>query len=805
MGLPHQDMRLIPLALSALVGAWLALNAADWNALSLLSGISLACGVLLLILSAWLSRGIYRRYARHVLFVATMLGVFGITCANIIHHHPRGAITHSDTRIATVSGTIASRPEPEKLMWSQGQCRITVAVEDLRVGSTGFHYYAPSLPFFSDVAHQLGYPYHSALLVQLRSADCSALIGQKVRSYGKISSLPGDRKEGAQLFVSDMSLDGEGAWAAQRVRDIDRSLTALLASHSAHVQGLLPGVALGDDTRVSVSLSEAMRITQLTHLIAVSGGHISILMGIILSFVGRKKPALSALVCLVALGGLVVLVGAQPSVMRAFLMSLVVLLSFVCRRASQATPAWSVAIIVMVIFNPWLALSYGFLLSASATIGIVLVGVPLACHIQKVCDEYVGQMSRALPRVLPHFFRGRDAHRQSGRASHTEKLVTFLSHGFAIPLAAQLFCTPVLLLFTSESSVWGVLANVLVAPVVAPLTVFGLLVAVSAPIFSPLASACVYPAQLCTWWIDSVARTLGSFYGSGIPMWLAGFLSLCILGAAVCVRRKKLAAALMTPIVLLIGMQWLFHPHASIPENWQVIQCDVGQGSALLARVNGKTVMVDVGGEDSGVEACLNQAEVSHIDLLILSHMHDDHVGGLAEVLNVARVGRIWVSPNVEPAENGDMLRRLASAAQIPIETVWRGHNWGQSVHIISPRAHPNGDPNADSLVVQIDTAGGVLVMGDADGEVQIPIASRVSHVHVIVVAHHGSSRQEEALASAANADIALISVGENSYGHPSETALHLYGTADIYDTHNCGTIALTDTEVFSECATPVG
>ena len=807
MELPRQDMRLIVPALSALAGAWCALRIADWQSLPAWGRAGMVGGVLLLAVSAWLLRGRYRSYAPYVLPAAIVLGVFGVACANITYHHPSALVSAGSARhshIAQLSGTISSRPEPEKMQWSQGKCSVTVAVEEVQLGENTFRYSSFSLPLFTEVAHQLGYPPHSAFIVQLRSADCSALIGQKVSAEGSLSLLSGDRREGAQLFVSDMSISGEGVWAAQRVRGIQLSLTALLENRPSHVRGLLPGVALGDDTQVSGGLSDAMRMTQLTHLIAVSGGHVSILMGIVFGLVGRKRPVLSAFACLAILSALVVLVGAQASVMRAFLMSIVILLAFARGRSSQATPAWSAAVIVTAIFHPWMALSYGFLLSASATMGIVLLGIPLARHLQRAVDEYAEKISR----VLPYRFRygdvcGRSVRRRTGRVSRAEKITNLVAHGLAIPLAAQIFCTPILLLFTTEGSVWGVCANALVAPVVAPLTVFGLLAALCAPAFPALASLCVYPAQACTWWIDYISHTFAGFYGSGIPVWLAGLVSLCLVGAAICVRRPAIACVLVAPVVLVIGVQWVMQPHSTIPEDWQVIQCDVGQGSALLARVESQVIMVDVGGEDSGVGSCLKEAEVSHIDLLILSHMHDDHIGGLREVLDTVSVGQIWVSPYTEPSENWDMLTRLADAASIPIETVWRGHDWDMSVHILSPREHPSGDPNADSLVVQIDTAGGVLVMGDADGEVQIPIASRVSKSRTIVVAHHGSSRQEEALAQAVNPDIALISVGENSYGHPSESALRVYRSADIYDTRSCGTIALTDTEVFSACTSP--
>ncbi|MBR5951119.1 MAG: ComEC/Rec2 family competence protein, partial [Actinomycetaceae bacterium] len=684
----------------------------------------------------------------------------------------------------------------------------TVAVDEIRLGNDTWHYGTRAfLPALATIAHNLGYPYSSRVTVQVRNADCVVLEGQKIVARGKLCVLEGERKESAQLFVSDMSVEGDGAWASRTIATIDASLSELLDSRPAHAQGLVPGVALGDDTRVNTSLSQAMQTTGLTHLIAVSGGHVSILLAIVFSVVGKRRPIFTALLSLGVLAALVVLVGAQASVVRAFLMSLVVLGAFARGRLSQATPAWALAVIVASIFNPWLALSYGFLLSASATIGIVLVGVPLGQHLQAVLSEY----ARKIGCIFPKKMRGQNnvyatkIRRHGQKIAVGEKLTTFLSQAVAIPLVAQIFCLPILLLFSTQSSLWSVVTNALVAPVVAPLTVFGLLAALCAPIFPTLAALFLYPAQICTWWIDVVARSFADFYGSGIPVWLAGLFFLLLLGATLAARRAKLVAVMITPFFLLIGTQWALQPHVGIPDDWQIIQCDVGQGSALLARIGTEVAMVDVGGNDSGVEDCLTQAKVTHIDLLILSHMHDDHIGGLAEVTKIAHIKQIWVSPDTEPSENWEKVKKTAQENNISIETVWYEHAWKDAVRIISPRKSPSGDPNADSLVVYINIGGGVLIMGDADGEIQIPIAARVEKIHTIVVAHHGSSRQEEALAAATQPEIALISVGENSYGHPSAKALHTYGMAAIYDTRTCGTIALTDTGVFSACAQPVG
>ncbi len=682
---------------------------------------------------------------------------------------------------ARIEAVVRGRTEAEA--WSsEGQCAADLSLTSIESRVLGSHSWGNAGFGALDAGHLREALRHSVLPVVIHAdgLPCDARQGQRIESAARLAPARPGNRAAARAHLSHPQVSGPGSVHGRVVAEIGASLTRLLEPLAAHAQGLVPGVALGDDSRVAPDLSEAMRLAQLTHLVAVSGGHVSIVTGIVLLAVGRRRAARAAVSAAVALAALVALVGTHASVVRAALMDVVVLAALALRRPTQAIASLAAAVIIAGLANPWLAISYGFLLSAAATAGIVLLGKPLSARLEEHVDALFP--SSAATRRIP---------------------VAGIADAVAISLAAQLACSPILLMFTDTGSVWGVLANVLVAPVVAPLTVFGLAAALLAPVAPSVAALVLLPSAACTWWISCVATTLAAWPGSGIGAVQAALVTLGEAWAIAVAQpragsRKRPVAVLLVAFLAVFAYGAHRSFQARIPTHWQAIVCDVGQGSAFLARTEAGIVMVDVGPEDGGADRCLAQAGVETIDLLVLSHFHDDHIGGLADVLARANVRQAWVSPDGEPRDEARETLRLLEDRSIPFRQVRRGERLeGPAGHaavtVLNPGPVLRHDPNADCLVVTIDAAGGALVMGDADGDVQLDIARETGRVRTLVVAHHGSARQSPRLAQAALPDLAVISVGENAYGHPSRQALETYRDAQILDTRTDGTIVLTD------------
>lgn len=617
-------------------------------------------------------------------------------------------------------------------------------------------------------------------------------LGDRVRVRAALSATdPGD--DAVALAFTDRSPQVIGRpdghlRAVNRVRQALRDVTADL---SPQARGLVPGIAVGDDRALPPALADAMRATSLTHLTAVSGAHVAILLGlVVLATSWLPRPA-QALVGVVALAAFVTLVRPEASVLRSAVMGAVVLAALLLGRPARALPALAAAIVVLLALDPWLARSFGFGLSVLATAGLVLLARP-----------WQRWLARALPR--------------------------WLAATVAVPAAAQALCGPVIVLLEPAVATYAVPANILAAPAVPPATVLGVAAALLAPWWPGAALVAATLAAACTWWIAEVAALFAALPAARLP-WPSGYAGAASLaavtGVVVLVLRRvgarrlrhALPAAVLVAVLALgwralTGPGWWGGPWP--PAGWVGIQCDVGQGSAFVLRGGGRTVMVDVGPPAGGADRCLRTAGVDRVDLLVLTHAHADHVGGLAAVLGVADVGTVLLGPGELPAASVAGVEEELARAGVALHRPVVGDPWaagdvgGITWEVLWPTAAAvpalaGGDGVNDlSLVVRLRAGEvGVLALGDVERAGQAGLVRRLraedgQGVDVVLVAHHGSAVQDPALAALVAARLALVSVGAgNEYGHPSPQTLALYGDgALVARTDRCGAVAVVAT-----------
>ena len=266
----------------------------------------------------------------------------------------------------------------------------------------------------------------------------------------------------------------------------------ILHEASPHTRGLIPGLAMGDRSALPARLTEAMRVASLSHLSAISGTHIAVVLGaLILVVPGRGVLR----VCAVALTtcGIVLLAGPTPSVLRSLSMMSVGLWGLIARRPGQAIAALATATIGLLYWDPWNARSFAFALSVLATAGVVTSAQRwhnwAKRHIR--ADTVAGKTLRIL-------------------------------HGMiAVPLAAQLWVMPVIILMNPHLPLWGVGANVVVAPVVPPLTILAMGVCLSAPLWPSGAEWLLCLAEPLAAWINEVALGVAALPGAQVP-WMEG-------------------------------------------------------------------------------------------------------------------------------------------------------------------------------------------------------------------------------------------------------------------------------------------
>lgn len=528
-------------------------------------------------------------------------------------------------------------------------------------------------------------------------------------------------------------------------------------------RGLLPALVVGDTDELPQQVVDEFRTAGLAHLLAVSGSNLAIVCVAVLLLLRtlRCGPRTAATGAMLALVGFVVLAGPEPSVLRAGVMGAVGLLALAVGRQRTALPALAAAVIVLVLWDPAMAVSIGFALSALATGGLVLIAPRWA---DRLAD-------RGVPRGL--------------------------AEALAVPAAAHLVTAPVVAGFTGEVSFVAIAANLLAAPVVAPATVLGVVAAVVAPVSPWLAEVLVRVAGPEADWLVLVGRHAAGVPGAVIDWpegWLGGLLLAgCVVLLVAALRRRRLRTLVG---LVLAGLLIVVVPLRVIapgwpPDRWAVVACDVGQGDALVLATGdvGRAVVVDVGPEAAPLDGCLDRLDVTRVPLVVLSHLHADHIGGLDAVLGDRAVGAVGVSRAREPHWAWEEVRRKARDAGVPVVQLTAGQRlaWpGLVIEVLAPdeeevmpAAESDGtEINNASLVLRATTpAGRVLLSGDVELSAQARMLdARVDlSADVIKVPHHGSRYTSPELFMAARARIALVSVGAgNRYGHPSEFTLEL-------------------------------
>ncbi|HEV7623099.1 MAG TPA: ComEC/Rec2 family competence protein [Amnibacterium sp.] len=540
--------------------------------------------------------------------------------------------------------------------------------------------------------------------------------------------------------------------AAQGVR---AGLVRRAAGLAGDGGALLPGLAIGDTSRVSQSLDQAMKDASLSHLTAVSGANCAVVTVAVLGIATlvRLPRWARGLTAAVALAGFVVLVTPQPSVLRAAVMAAVALACLVSGRRAAGTPALAVAVLVLLLGDPWLARSPGFLLSALATGGLLLLTRPIA-----------DRLSRVLPPGL--------------------------ALALAVPIAAQLACEPVLVLLQPTVPLAGVLANLAAEPAAPVVTVLGLLACLLLPVVPPLGSGLALLAWLPAAWIAAVARTAAGMPAVPWPVGAAGgllavaLLALLLLAAGRSVRRPvRMAAAAGALLALVLGAGVLAGAAVARsvgpPAEWEIAGCDVGQGDAfVLNGGGGHFALVDTGRRPAPIRACLGRLGVSRIDLLVLTHWDVDHVGASRAIAD--RVATAFVGPSDGFA--ADSLRGAVAGSGARVVQVHRGEQTRVGrlrIEVLWPEdplgAVQPGNPASITLLVTGRIRS--LFTGDLGEDAQNALlaAGRLPHVDVLKVAHHGSADQSPAFYAETDAAVGLMGVGaHNDYHHPTGRLLRI-------------------------------
>lgn len=522
--------------------------------------------------------------------------------------------------------------------------------------------------------------------------------------------------------------------------------------------GFLTALLTGEREGLEEDVLSDLEESGVTHIIAVSGLHCGFLISLLGLLLGRRQR-LTALVGYPVLLLYMLLVGATPSVVRSCVMAGFLLFAPLLGREGDGPTSLAGAALAILLANPFAVASVSFQLSFAAVMGLMVV----------------------TPRVHAALWR---LWRPEGRTLGA--LWRFLTASLSASLGSFVLTAPLCALYFGYLSLVSPLTNLLVLWI-APILFAGAFLTVVLPFLAPLAAVPEAMAGYVLWAADLTAGLPGhAVYLSSLamPLWLGStYLLLGICWASRDGGRKWLAAGAMSLAGLLAA--WALPPFTVRGDALTILAVDVGQGAAALLASQDAVALVDCGshyaprGAGGAVADAMAVYGWDKLDCVVLTHYHEDHAGGLDELLARVEVGRLYLPQLGDSQDQGALQAEVLALAErygVPVdyvETVTTAALGRAGLTLFPPLAA--GDTNEEGLTA-LCTAGDfdVLITGDMGESTETLLVERydLPDIEVLLVGHHGSRYSTgKALLEAVTPEVGVISVGENTYGHPaSET-----------------------------------
>ncbi len=582
---------------------------------------------------------------------------------------------------------------------------------------------------------------------------------------------PGDfaraRRAVAEVRVAEIRPTGRARGGVAGIVDGVRRNAQRALAHglTPPVAALHRGMVLGDDSGLPDEVREDFRATGMTHLVAASGANVALLAALALAITTALGLGLTAR--WVAVIGLIVLyvplAGGGPSIQRAGIMGVAAAVAVIAGRPASRGYALLLAVALTLLLDPRAVTDPGWQLSFAAVAALLLRARAWSERLQ----------ARGVPPPL--------------------------AIATAVTAAASLATAPLIAAHFGRASPIALPANVLAAPLVAPVMWLGALAVLAEPFAPAAATACdalaAYPLACLLALGHAGARLPGAQLQAG-PFTVA----LVCAAAVVAIERRALLAALprrhrpraiiaagtaAAAACALLAAAVAARPGPPAPPppgQLRVTFLDVGQGDATLAQAGGRAILVDTGPSDGDVVARLRDAGVTRLDLLVVTHAEDDHAGGAADVLRRVDVGAFLDGSDGVARPAAQAAQHAAADRDVRIVAPDAGmvlRVGAMTLRLLHPRAEPaarhaGADPNERAIVAELDARGArVLLPADAESPVTLPL-HLTGPVDVLKVAHHGSADDGlPALLTAVRPRIAVICVGRrNPFGHPTPQAL---------------------------------
>jgi competence protein ComEC len=619
----------------------------------------------------------------------------------------------------------------------------------------------------------------------------SLVIGDQVRITGFLESLPGARNPGEFDYGRYLALNGVQGFMTVRDTNsivlLSRSGALSLSDLAGRAQksiysvfdryhrqaeaSFLKGVVFGYRGDLSAEVKQAFMDTGTIHILAVSGSNVVVVALIFYSLVGffRVSSRVGTALTLVGLVWYMIITGLSPSVIRATIMAGSILVGTVIGRRGDIYNSLAFAALVMLIWDPLYLLDVGFQLSFAAVLSIVYFYPKLVPLIERL----PGKLFRL-------------------------KLVDSTLKLFAVSVAAQIGTLPFTAYYFGRVSIISVLANLIVVPVSGLNTLLGFATLGStyisgwcASCYAALNDLLVTLLLRFVMWSASVPFAYVETLGTGVLVTVAYYAVIAVLFN---VQSPRVVVGAVCALLLAMNVSVYANLFGDSARTLTVSAIDVGQGDALLLEFpNGRRALMDTGpayGQgDVGqkvIAPFLKKRGIRNLDAIMLSHPHDDHIGGCVSLLREFPVGSLIVADTTPVTKSYSALLEVARERGIAVQIVRAGERlqFDPSTRIFV--LHPGsilagGDLNNRSLVLKVCYERTSLILpGDASLEVEDQLQRKTGSLlasDVLKVAHHGASTSSgERFLRSVGPSLAVISVGRlNKFKHPSPVVLSRY------------------------------
>lgn len=561
----------------------------------------------------------------------------------------------------------------------------------------------------------------------------------------------------SEVKISHTTVVPKEFFAAKLRLQILHSLDAVFPEDTL---GFARALLLGDKSLFAYETDLAFQTSGISHVIAVSGMHVSILFSLVYMLCGKRK-VLTAVFGLPVLFLFASVAGFTPSIVRACIMQGLMILALLCNKEYDPPTALAFAVLAMLTVNPLCITSVSFQLSVGCMAGIFLFS----------------------GKILRYFLDEKRLGPAKG-TSIRAKLTRWAAGSVSVTLSAMVFTTPLCAYYFDTVSLIGILTNLLTLPVVS-FCFYGIVAAcATAYIWLPLAEAVAWVISWPMRYVLKVSQIFSRFPLAAVytcSVYIVIWLVLCyvLLGIFGLQKRKRplyLVLCMAASLFAAVGLSWL-EPRLS---DCTVTVMDVGQGQCILLQSQGKNHLVDCGGDyeqeaaDTAFQRLRSQG-IDRLDSIILTHYDRDHAGGAEYLLRCIPAERLYL-PDIEPDHilrktleqtHGDKIIWVKTGMVLALQEY--------DLTLVAATEETSGNESGLCILFQPQDCD-ILITGDRSdvGERELMERMQLPRLELLVVGHHGA--QQAAcweLLQITQPKAAVISVGEkNSYGHPAQQVL---------------------------------